>query len=96
MKRSRGFIPKCPNWAPTGAWTSGGPGAEHCVISKSGKRFEAVRYRKTGNIVLWLVPSKGPIGGRPKLPMSHPTTRSLTHAVSDSLAFLRRIDKPRA
>jgi hypothetical protein len=91
-KLSRGFIPKCPRFAPS---RSDGDNAEHCIVKRDGKRLEIVRYRRTGKLVAWMLPSRGPIrGGR--IPLHTPTTRSLDHVVTEALSWIRRVDKPRA
>ena len=93
-KLSRGFIPKCPRFAPGGSGT-GSNGAEHCLVQRDGKRLEIVRWKRTGKLNVWMLPSRGPIRGR-RVPLHHIETRSVDAAIDSALSWIRRVDKPRA
>lgn len=90
-KLSRGFVPKCPRFAPS----RNDGNAEHCIVQRDGKRLEVVRYKRTGKLVAWMLPSQGPIRGR-RVPLHTPETRSLEDVVSSALKWIRKVDKPRA
>jgi len=90
---SRGLITKCPIFTPGGVTQS------ECLAERDGHRFLVTRYRN-GNLVAWKVPNRGSITkarreGR-MIPISTPTTKSLTHLLDEATRYIRRHDKPRA
>ena len=98
-KLSRGFIPKCPIFKPTDAWTTSGKSGE-CLAERDGMRFLVVRY-KNGNLVAWGVPNRGwaSRGGSITtarkqgrlIPISTPTgIKSINHLLTEAAMYRRR------
>jgi len=91
---SRGLITKCPIFKPTRDSQS------ECLAERDGHRFLITRYRN-GNLVAWRVPNRGYSITKARregrmIPISTPTTKSLTHLLDEATRYIRRHDKPRA
>lgn len=88
MKR-RGVYPRCPTFrlVETGIGRQ-----EECITTRGGNRFLVVRYPRTGRLTAWLVPPRGPIGGR-RLPVATPMTRSLDRLLDDATAFVDKVHR---